>query len=295
MVENVKKLRDTKPEPVDIPELAEPLKPEPQKPGLFNKKKILAQNAEAERNYQKDLLEYHILCQKRLEEIKQIERLRKEEHRAAIAEAEQEVEASRRELETLRAAAENYTIKKPAEACPEKAKQQMINNEIEQAEGLLKRIYQTRNQLYSANIVFGKYRDLVALATFYEYLMAGRCAELEGRDGAYNLYESEIRANLIISKLTDIEKSLKKIEQSQYMICSQLSEMNRTLDRINDTMGAAYTAIMDIRTNSKDMKEYMAHIAQNTKVMAHNTAVTAYYSKINAELTNALGFMVALK
>ena len=35
------------------------------------------------------------------------------------------------------------------------------------------------------------------------------------------------------------------------------------------------------------------HISKNSDVIAHNTAVTAYYSKINAELTNALGYMVA--
>ena len=60
-------------------------------------------------------------------------------------------------------------------------------------------------------------------------------------------------------------------------------------------MSAAYSAITDIRANSKDMSEYMKHIAKNSDVIAHNTAVTAYYSKINAELTDSLGFMMALK
>ena len=49
-----------------------------------------------------------------------------------------------------------------------------------------------------------------------------------------------------------------------------------------------------LSANTGDMTEYMAHISQNSDVIAHNTAVTAYYSKINAELTDALGFMVAL-
>ena len=40
---------------------------------------------------------------------------------------------------------------------------------------------------------------------------------------------------------------------------------------------------------------FMERLSKNSDVIAHNTAVTAYYSKINAELTDALGFMVALK
>lgn len=39
----------------------------------------------------------------------------------------------------------------------------------------------------------------------------------------------------------------------------------------------------------------MEHISRNSDVVAHNTAVTAYYSKVNTELTNALGYMVAFK
>ena len=45
----------------------------------------------------------------------------------------------------------------------------------------------------------------------------------------------------------------------------------------------------------KNTAENTAAIAENMAVVAHNTAVTALYAKKNAELTNALGFMVALK
>ena len=38
----------------------------------------------------------------------------------------------------------------------------------------------------------------------------------------------------------------------------------------------------------------MSRIADNTEVIAYNTERTAFYAKKNTELTNALGFMVAL-
>ena len=53
-------------------------------------------------------------------------------------------------------------------------------------------------------------------------------------------------------------------------------------------MNKALTSIQSIDTHT-------AKIAETSEVIAHNTAVTAYYSKVNAELTNALGYMVAFK
>ena len=40
---------------------------------------------------------------------------------------------------------------------------------------------------------------------------------------------------------------------------------------------------------------HVTGIEKNTKLIAHNTEVAAFYAKKNAELTNALGYMVALK
>ena len=38
----------------------------------------------------------------------------------------------------------------------------------------------------------------------------------------------------------------------------------------------------------------VAHIDETAGIIAYNTERTAYYSQKNAELTNALGYMVAL-
>lgn len=61
------------------------------------------------------------------------------------------------------------------------------------------------------------------------------------------------------------------------------------------TMDKALAAVQKIEANTDNVSEYMKHISQNTDVIAHNSAVTAYYSKVNAELTNALGYMAAFK
>lgn len=112
----------------------------------------------------------------------------------------------------------------------------------------------TLNQLYDLDIIFPKYRNFIAISQIYEYYMSGRCTELEGPDGAYNLYENEIRQNIIIIQLNAILANLEGIQQTQYMLYTALCETNRRLE----------------------------HIESNTEAIAYNTAVTAENSEIVA-------------
>lgn len=57
------------------------------------------------------------------------------------------------------------------------------------------------DSLYEMGIIYPKYRNLVAVSTIYEYLSSGRCDRLDGPDGAYNLYEMELRQNIVIGQL----------------------------------------------------------------------------------------------
>ena len=185
----------------------------------------------------------------------------------------------------------------------------VVRDEIQEATALLKKTVKTKNELYALNIVFGKYRNFVALCSFYEYLLSGRCSSLEGTGGAYNIYESEIRANRIISRLSDIISSLGQIQENQYLayeklqnIDSELEILNNKTDKalsalknIGDYASSIYSKASSIADSSKATALYSSNIAQNTAVTAYNTARTAYYTQKNAELTNALGYLIALK
>ena len=160
-----------------------------------------------------------------------------------------------------------------------------ITEEIKQAEKLLRDTITGKKKFYNLGIIFEKYRNMVALATFYEYLMSGRCDTLEGANGAYNIFESEIRANMIISELSEIKNSLEQIKKNQYMIYSELKNIKESLIELKEGMLDA------IETIEGDLDI----IAKNTEVTAFYSKVNAYYAKKNAELTNALGFLIALK
>lgn len=48
-------------------------------------------------------------------------------------------------------------------------------------------------------ILYPKYRNIVPVSMFIDYLASHRCEKLEGHEGAYNLYENELRLNSIIT------------------------------------------------------------------------------------------------
>ena len=276
-----------------------PKEPIYEKPNFFNKKKVEAENEQKRQSFEIAKLEYSRL-------------LAQCTHQQKIYDDEYEMQVKHAEAAYLCKCDEARARHKAAIAdcmdaiieweqkrdfcttpaflgnTPEKFLKDILDADIAQAEDLFKRTYQARNQLYSCNVIFGKYRNPVALATFYEYLMAGRCTTLEGPTGAYNMYEGEIRANMVISQLSEVINNLEKIRENQFTIYSQLSSMNSELHQLNSTMVNAANELRDI-------KEHTAAISENTAVIAHNTAATAYYAKKTAELTDALGYMVAFK
>lgn len=261
----------------DLTPPTQPQAPVMATPGLFNKKKVLAENEALKIKYQTEMTIY--AEQVRLFETEKANRL--EMARKEVQEAKQKLEQIKESVEKSIRNADN-TISSAVMA------KNMIDTEIKETETLLRKLFECRNRLYSYNIVFDKYRNAVALSTFYEYLMAGRCASLDGANGAYNIYENEIRADRIIGQLSQVIEKLDDISESQFMIYSEIKKVNSNLEHLNSTMDKALVSI-------QNMEENVEQIAKNSEVMAHNSAVSAYYAKVNAELTNALGFMVAFK
>lgn len=94
-------------------------------------------------------------------------------------------------------------------------------------------------EIYAYNIIFPKYRNLIMVCSLYEYICAGRCAQLEGSDGGYNILETEIRLDRIITNMDSIIEKLDDIKQGQFALHRAIRESNRRLEEIassNDQM-----------------------------------------------------------
>lgn len=135
--------------------------------------------------------------------------------------------------------------------------------QLTQLNELLEKLTASREKLYSVNIVYSKYRNLIAISTIYEYLASGRCSELEGPNGAYNLYESELRANIIIGSLGQIVSDIQQIKNGQYALYQELHNSNRVIASL----------LCDI---------------------ADNTQLTAYYANVAAAAASADRYIVGM-
>lgn len=112
------------------------------------------------------------------------------------------------------------------------------------------------SNLYRLDIIFPKYRNIMAVSQIYEYFQTGRCTELGGPHGAYNLYEQELRMNIIINKLDIIISQLDRIQQTQFMMYTAINDSNNILAQINDNMAIASYNSSVIARNTQVMSKY---------------------------------------
>jgi len=145
---------------------------------------------------------------------------------------------------------------KPLRHHLEKEYEELIIKPKKEAKALLEK-------LYSKNIIFPKYRNFAIVAQIYEYLLSGRCDQLEGPYGAYNLYESELRQNIIINRLDEIIIQLERLNSTMGTMCGAIHETNYLLGNISRTLGR-------IEANT-------ALTAYNSQCIAHNTRIASQY------------------
>ena len=118
---------------------------------------------------------------------------------------------------------------------------------------------------YRVDILHSDYQNMVAVCSIYQYLDSGRCAELTGREGAYNLFEEEKFKNIIISKLDEIIKRLDQIQRTQ----SQLYYLMRDCE----------AQIYELTNATHRMSEKLNSIKDCAQITAYNTT----YLKQNEE------------
>ena len=108
---------------------------------------------------------------------------------------------------------------------------------------------------YNQGIIYSKYRNFVAVATMLEYLESGRCEQLDGPNGAYNLYEMEIRQNVVIAQLSQIVENLSGIQNSQYLLWEKISESQEEIASL----------LVDIKDDTKIGNYYNQVVAETLK------------------------------
>lgn len=122
---------------------------------------------------------------------------------------------------------------------------------------------------YESNIIFPKYRNWVMVCSLYEYICAGRCDCLEGRDGAYNILEMEIRLDKIITQLDCIIENLDAIKNNQYILFTAIEESRKVSNKILDSVYDAVDSLQDIAQQSRKQTEQIEKIRQNSLISTY--------------------------
>ena len=137
--------------------------------------------------------------------------------------------------------------------------------QIEKEMSILKDEFWDTNDIlqdyYDLNIIHKSYRNFIPICSIYGYIDTGRCFTLTGHEGAYNLYETERRLNLIITNQYEIISRLGDIRQNQYMLYSAIQESNGSLNTLNN--------------NCSRMISKMATLEQSNNIKAYNSQITA--------------------
>lgn len=144
----------------------------------------------------------------------------------------------------------------------DQAKQdQLILVQIQREKPMLNTVYNqcttSLKKLYSMNIIHPDYQDFVACGMILQYLGTGRTHSLEqcgGDPGAYNLYEQDVKFNVI-------KKQLDQIQKNQQVI---------------------YGALVQINQNVQELSSSINRIENYARQTAHNTKISAWCDQANA-------------
>lgn len=156
-----------------------------------------------------------------------------------------------------------------------------VEQEVGQLDKHLSETQQLLKKLYELDYIFPKYRNFVAICSIYEYFVSGRCTELTGADGAYNLYESELRQDLIINRLDKIIDSLEVIKENQYALYSELERTNEILNGISSDMRELVSTVRRIEITANRIEDAVHITNYYTQVTAQNTKALKYIALIN--------------
>lgn len=138
----------------------------------------------------------------------------------------------------------------------------------------LKDVEKTLSKYYDLDVIYPKYRNLVALTTFAEYLESGRCKSLYGYTGCYNVYEQELRQNTIIGKLDQILIQLDQIKKVQFATYLAIQQSNA----IQSVMLNTCNEMLDETRRENAMLEAQA---QDNKIIKRNSEITSTIATLN--------------
>lgn len=148
-------------------------------------------------------------------------------------------------------------------------------------------VTETLQSLYNLRIngvlcLHPNYHGLVPISIIYGYFDTGRCTQLQGHEGAYNLYEDEKMKNMIITKLDVVSQQLGKLNNSMIYVGQAIEECN---SRLADLEDASDRMISSVNSMNSNVSNRLNSVSNQMSAIEENTANSAYYAEVGARMT----------
>jgi len=136
-------------------------------------------------------------------------------------------------------------------------------------------------KLYDLDIVYIKYRSIVPISRFCEYIESKIRDKLEGAEGMYDLYEQELRTNAIVGGLGEINRNIENMGKALFDISRQLTGVQQNQMLLYNAINESNEIARDIRTNTLQMLVQNAEMATSMKNMEETVAAMHTASQEN--------------
>ena len=134
----------------------------------------------------------------------------------------------------------------------------LLQAKYEELQDIHNKTEETLEKLYDFDIIYPKYRDIVALSSINEYFDSGRCDSFTGPNGAYNMYENEVKQNLIISNLESICINLESIKNNQFTLYEIMSNNLKYYWAINNEISNTNSQVIELANTTKRLEDMQA-------------------------------------
>ena len=158
----------------------------------------------------------------------------------------------------------------------EKLKNKLINN-LMGLQAVNKGTKECLVRFYNMEIIMPKYRNLIAVSSFKDYLDEGRCYELSGHEGAYNLYNIEARLDKIVTQLDAVISNLSEIKYNQYSLYQAVKESGERTNLYYRQWVRSTNDFVDSYNNNTNITNYRLQ-RMNKELEYQNKLLRSRYS-----------------
>lgn len=170
-----------------------------------------------------------------------------------------------------------------------------LADEISRGQNAYDKQIEALHKYYSVRIIYEKYQGLIPVSTMLDYLKSGRVNRLTGQNGAYNLFEQELRQNMIIQKPDDLISVNTALLNSQYAlqrsvqgVLNEVSRVRKSVDHVSEENRKnaieIESGVRKLQKSQDAIKYYASITSDNVEYLTHLETFRTYYDRYRDRL-----------